>query len=228
MNEAIIAGDIIAYTSLSSQQKEILEKELKNLFRELQDKYQVFIRLVNGDYLECVVEKPEKSLEIALLIKTFVKSLKFDQAGNDKRIKFFNKYGIRLVVSIGNLERFDAEKGIIDGEAIYRAGRLINEQSTHDKQKIHIKQSLFFISQYDELNKEMDTLFNLVDFILTKATDKQARIIHRKIWGESEKEIAQKLKISHSSVNRHSIAAGWRPINKTLKYYSGKILKVIY
>ncbi len=227
MNKAVITGDIIAYTSLNLKQKEILEKELKNLFRILNNRYNIFIRLVNGDYLECVIEKPEKSLEIALLIKTFVKSLDFNQSNNDKRLKFFNNYGIRLAIAIGNLERFEPEKGIIDGEAIYKAGRLINEQSTHESKKIHIKQSLYFFSENDDLNKEMDTIFNLVDFILNKATGKQARIIHRKIWGENEKEIARKFNISRSVVNRQAIAGGWHPIKKTLQYYPEKILKVI-
>ncbi len=227
MIKAVISGDIIAYTSLSVQQKDELEKTLNSLFYVINHKYKVYIRLIKGDYLECVVDEPEYALEIALLIKMQIKSLEFNNLQEDTRLKYFNNYGVRLAIGLGKLERIDKQKGIIDGEAIYFSGRLITEQNTHTQKKIHIKQSLFFKSYDENLNKEMDTLFGLTDFIINKSTSKQASVIYRKILGEKEDEIAKNLGVSKSVVNRQSISAGWYPLRKTLEYYKYKISNFI-
>ncbi len=220
---AVISGDIIAYTSLSADQKKELQEAFDGLFDLIENKYKVFIRLIKGDYLECVVYEPAYSLEIALLIKTRIKSLKFENPQKDTRLKYFNNYGIRLAVGLGQLELIDEKKGIIDGEAVYLSGRLISEQDTHTQKKIHIKQTLFFKSRDENLNREMDTLFALTDFILNKSTAKQARVISGKILGEKDDEIAKKLGVSKSVVNRQSIAAGWHPLRKVIQYYKDRI-----
>ncbi len=223
MTKAVISGDIIAYTSLSIQQKKELEKALNQLFSIINKKYKVYIRLIKGDYLECVVFEPEYALEIALLIKMYIKSIIFDNTQKDTRLKYFNNYGIRLAIGLGSLDRIDKQKGIIDGEAIYFSGRLISEQSTHKQKKIHIKQSLFFKSSDENLNKEMDVIFSLSDFIANKSTSKQAKVVYLKITGEKEDEIAQKLGVSKSVVNRQSISAGWHPLQKTIEFFKYKI-----
>ncbi len=225
--KAIISVDIVAYTSLTSGQKRILEKRIFELFELLQKEYDVYIRLVKGDYLECLVFQPEKSLEIALLIKMYIKSLDFKNVQNDNRLKYFNTYGIRLAIGIGQLERIDIEKGIIDGEAIYRAGRLLQDQNTHAQKKIHIKQSLFFASGDINLDKEMDAFCSLLDYIANKATGKQAKVIYYKILKKKEEEIARLMQISRSVVNRQSVSAGWHAIKKAINIYPELINKCL-
>jgi len=217
MYKAVISGDIVAYTSLSDSQKELLEKKLKQLFRVLEKDYDIFIRLIKGDYLEAVV-KPEEALRIALLIKTYIKSLDFDINTEDSRSKHFKIYGIRLAIGMGTLDRFDAEKGIIDGKAIYRSGRLISAQHTHNKKKIHIKQSLFFSIEDADLDKEINAFFVLIDALLNQATARQSVVIYYKLKGLAENEIAEILKVSRSVVNRQAISTNWYALNMAINY----------
>ncbi len=223
MKVAVISGDIIAYTALSDKNKLVLENKINDLFSIIKKKYAVFCRLVKGDYLECVIEEPKYAFEIALLIKSYIKSLDITEK-NNKRFKYFKNYGIRIAIGLGELSRYDKKKGIIDGEAIYMAGRKINEESTHNKQRIVIKNTFYFTSNNKSLTKLFQTIFSLVDFIINKATSKQCEIIFYKILGYKEKEIAQKIKISQPVVNQHSLSVGWNALEQTVHYFRETVI----
>lgn len=226
MSLAVISGDIIASTSLTDNGRAFVEKNLQILLDELGLKYNVYGRIIKGDYIECVIPNPENALRVALVIKTFLKSLSDDLINEikDKRFKFFKIHAIRLAIGYGELSRFDPEKGVIDGEAIYLSGRKINEEGTSAKERIVIKSTLFFVSENEKLNIETDPLISLVDALLSKATAKQCEVIYLKLMGNNEQSIAAKLNIAQPVVNQHSTSAGWNAIEKAVNYF-GEILK---
>ena len=218
MKKAIISADIIAYTALSDKNKQFLEKKISELFQIISSKYAVYCRLVKGDTIECVIDKPEDAFEIALLIKTFIKSLPIKET-NNKRFKYFKTFGIRIAIAIGELSRYDKKRGIIDGEAIYMAGRKINEENTHQKKRIVIKNTLFFVSKNESLNRQFQTIFSLVEFILNKATAKQCEVIFYKTLGYKETEIAKIINVSQPVINQHSVSVGWNALEQTIRYF---------
>ncbi len=216
----VISGDFIAYTSLKTSEKKKLEDDLKQLFITLKETFNTFSRLIKGDYLECVVPNPQDGLTVMLAIKTYIKSLEIDESADSARTKIFQTYSIRLAMGLGTLDRFDRDLNIIDGDAIYRSGRAITNESTHNKERVVIKNTLFFSSNNDQLNYTIDTLIALLDHLLTKATSKQNEVLYLKIMGNSEKTIAKLLGVSQPSVNQHSTASGWNAIEKALTYFS--------
>ena len=220
---AVISGDIVAFTSLSDTSKSNLENKLLGLFELLKNKYSTESRLIKGDYLECAIPDPKVSLRIALIIKTFIKSCELD--AKNKRHRFFEEYGIRLAIGYGTLSRYDPQKGIIDGEAIYLSGRKINEESTHYKERVIIKTTLQFVSNEEALNAPMEALFSLLDFMLIRATRKQCEVAHYKLMGMGEEEIAVKLGTSQPAVNQHSTGIGWNAIEKAVKFYENQVTK---
>lgn len=135
----VISGDIVAYTSLEDAEKTVLDKELKAFFIEIKKEYSVFARIVKGDFIEIVAENPEDALAVVLLVKSFIKSVSFSKNLENNRTKSFKNHGIRIAMGYGELSRYDAKKGIVDCEAIYSSGRKINEETTHNKQRIVIK-----------------------------------------------------------------------------------------
>lgn len=219
--KSVISGDIIAFTSLSDHSKSKLEEELFKLFNKLNQEYNTYSRLVKGDYIEIAIPKPEHALRIALLLKTFVKSFEF--TAKTKRYKYFEEYGVRLVIGYGELSRFDPSKGIIDGEAIYLSGRRINEESTHTKERVVIKNSLLFVSGNTTLNQSFEAVMALLDFILARATQKQSEVAYYKILGMREDEISSILGTSQSAVNQHSNAIGYNAIEKAILYFENTI-----
>lgn len=224
MNKVIvISGDIVSSTSLIPKDKSLLELKLKQLIVTLETSFGVFARLIKGDYLECVITKPEKALQIALLIKCFVKTINISSDGSYKdnhRVKFFKTYGIRLALGYGKLDRFLPEKGIVDGDAIYRSGRLINTTTTHNKQRVVIKNTLFFSSKSKPLNLQMSAILGLLDTILSSATARQSEVLYYKLTGKTEDEVAKIMDIGQSTVNQHSTSAGWNSIDTTINYFA--------
>jgi len=226
MNKAVISGDIVASTSLSDSGRILLEKSLKELSEEIKTGFNTYTRIIRGDYLECVVPNAEDALQVALAIKSFVKSITINDAPdelNDKRVKFFKTYGIRLAIGYGQLSRYNPDEGIIDGEAIYLSGRTINEFSTYKKERIVIKNTLFFVSNDTTLNDEFEPLIMLLDILINKATSKQCKVLYLKLLNNNEETIASKLNISQSVVNQHSTSIGWNAIIKSVKHFSNAI-----
>jgi hypothetical protein len=227
MNFATISADVISYTSLSETEKRKLETGIKKLLSDLSERYKkqgFYGRLIQGDYIECAVEKPEYSLRIALLLKTFIKSINIQTTKNNKsKLKYFFDYGIRLAIAVAPLIKLDTENGIIDGEAIYLSGRTIKNYSTSDKQKIVIKNTLFFCSPDSILQEQFDTIFSLMDTIISKCSAKQSEVIFYKLLNFSEKDIAEKLGKYQSTISQHSTAAGWLSIEKALNYFENTI-----
>lgn len=216
----VISGDIVAYTSLEDVEKTALEKQLKLFFAEMKKEYSVFARIVKGDFIEIVVENAEDALAIVLLVKSFIKSVSFSKNLENNRTKSFKNHGIRIAMGYGELSRYDAKKGIVDGEAIYLSGRKINEETTHNKQRIVIKNTLFFVSTEETLNYNMNTILGLIDVLMSKATSKQCEILYYKLLGLNEDTIAEKLKIRQSAVNQHSTNVGWNAIERAVKYFN--------
>ncbi|MAU27524.1 MAG: fumarate hydratase [Muricauda sp.] len=223
MKYAVISGDVVAFTSLSNVQKEALEARLRALNITLAMQFNTYSRLVKGDYWECVVPQPADALTVALLAKSWVKAFTVNPGQNQARLKSFETYGIRLAIGYGPLQRFDPERGIIDGEAIYLSGRKIGEEGTHGKERVVIKNTLFFVSGNPLLDQEMEPLMALLDHTINKATEKQSLVLYHKLLGKSENEIADELGISQSSVNQHSTSLGWNAIEKAVTFFRQKM-----
>lgn len=221
MKYAVISGDIVSSTSLESKDKELLESSLVILLSDLKQEFDVYGRVIKGDYIECVVPNPKVVLRVLLAIKSFVKGIpiEIDTYGRTKkRAKLFKSHGIRLAVGYGELSRFDPKAGVIDGEAIYFSGRLINNKSTYDKERIVIKNTLFFASKDEKLNKMFEAILALLDILFSKATSRQSEVLYLKLLGQDEETIAEKLGIDQSVVNRHSTSVGWNAIETTVNY----------
>lgn len=227
MEYATISADIISFTSLSESDKRKLESDIKQLLSDLSQRFEkqsFYGRLVQGDYIECAINDPRHALRIALLLKTFVKSFDLEKRREDKsKLKYFLEHGLRLAVAIAPLTKLDPLNGVIDGEAIYLSGRTIKNYSTSDKQKIVIKNTMFFCSPDKELEEQYDTLFTLLDTIISKCSAKQSEVVFYKLLSLSEKDIAKRLKKNQSTISQHSTAAGWLSIEKAILYFENSI-----
>lgn len=226
MHNATISADVISYTSLNETEKRKLEESIRNLIDKLEERYKkekFFGRLVQGDYIEFAMNTPKPSLRIALILKTFVKSLSFDVDKKAKtRLKYFIEHGVRLAIAVAPLENFNPQKGIIDGEAIYLSGRTIKNYSTSNKQKVVIKNTMYFCSSDEIIQNEFDIVLSLLDTIFTRFSAKQSEVIYYKLLGLSEKEIASNLGKYQSTISQHSTAAGWLSIEKAVNYFENK------
>ena len=222
--KATISADIVSSTSLDAKQRLELEKRLTKLLSILEIEFAssgFFGRLIKGDYIECVLDKPADALRVALIIKSYVKSLSFTTSKEqEKRLRDFKEYGVRIAIGIGKLSIFNRRKGIIDGEAIYLSGRAITELTSSDKK---IKQTLVFRSNKEKLNANFSAIFNLLDIIFAKYKSAQSEVVFYKLLKKSEKEITQITQKRQSTINQHSTATGWYAIENAVEYFEKAI-----
>ncbi len=227
MNFATISADVISYTSLSQDEKRKLETSINQLLIMLSEKYKqqsFYGRLVQGDYIECALDAPKYALRIALILKTYIKSIDFELSKpNKKKLKYFLEHGIRFALAVAPLVKLDLKTGIIDGDAIYLSGRAIKKDSTFNKQKIVIKNTMYFCSNDYQFQEQFQTLFALLDTILSKCSSKQSQVIYYKLLNFSEKDIAEKLGKYQSTISQHSTVAGWLSIEKAVNYFENTI-----
>lgn len=228
MNYGTISGDIISSTSLSGNDKRRLEKSINDLFEDLSGRYAAagfYGRLVQGDHVECAMSAPQFMLRVALILKTYIKSLELPKdEPKDKRIDRFKEHGLRMAAAVAPLDTLDTEAGIIDGEAIELSGRAIKNMDTSDKQKVIIKNTMFFCSPDKGTEEQFATVFALLDVLFAKCSAKQCRVIYYKLLGYNEGEIAKILGKYQSTINQHSTAAGWHAIEKSVKYFESQIV----
>ena len=222
MLNATISADIVSSTSLSVEELTLLQAEIRHFLDELSDNSQGndWGRLFKGDSVEIFLLDPCKALRIALLLKALVKkapvSLKSNK--NARRI-LYRKYGIRLAIGIGKMRVADQKNDILDGEAIYNSGRLLEGQQKTAKDKPSIKRSLFFGSNDTVLSAQMDVILGLMDAILKEMTTRQSEILYYKLLGANEEEIASKLSIKQSDVNQQSNSFSWPSIESAVNYF---------
>ena len=231
MLRATISADIIASSSLSGKELEELTTfsyslfDKINTFQQRNKQEKITFRLISGDLIECVILNPNDALRTALALKAGIKTFPLDKKGKytptvKKSRKLFETYGIRVAIGIGDMDLELLGKDIFKGNAINLSGRLIASQKTSNKERVTVKNSLFFSSVVESQNQLFQTMLSLLDIIFSKMTRKQSEIIFQKILGYSEHEIAQALGVSQSSVNQHSKSAGWGAIEEALTLFA--------
>ena len=218
MVRATISADIVSSTSLSVEELMLLQSEIRRFLDELAEKSQGnnWGRLFKGDSVEIFLSNPNEALRVALLLKTLVKKTFSWGKETNVRRELFRKYGIRLAIGIGEMRIVDQKQDILDGEAIYNSGRLL-EKAT--KEKLSIKRSIFFACPNPLLTEYMDVMVGLLDALLRNATSRQNEIFYYRLSGKSEKEIAEMLNIKQSAVNQRSNSAGWKAVESAINYF---------
>ena len=208
---AAISADVVSSTSLSRESMIELNEKLKKCLYILERRYQGFWgRIVKGDSIECIMSRPEDAFEVALILKTWVKSFEPSNIQEDKR---FNRYGLRIAIGIGEMKTLDRGLDMMDGDAIYRSGRAM------DKLVGRAKYS-FVISMADsEHEQALQVILTLVNQLLNNATARKCETLCERILSSDTSKTAEKMGISVSGVNQTLKDLGWSAIEQAIMYY---------
>lgn len=228
--EAVIVADLISSTSFSSEQLLALQDELKQFINDTKsyfdERHVVFWgRVVRGDTLECYMDDPHYALRLALLLK--LRMMLFNTAYNNTNITIKQKHGIRngirVSIGVGSMRVCNFDNDILDGEAIYLAGRELDSQHTAGKEKVSIKRTLFYaISDYS-ISRVVSLMLECIDVLLRKMTDNQRVVVYNKLLGKKELEIAKLLGRTTATINQHSVTSGWNVISDIINYYEKEL-----
>lgn len=213
---ATISADIVSSTSLSTRSMIELNEYIKEQLTLLESHYKGFWgRIVRGDTIECVLEKPEDAFEMALILKCMVKAFKPSDQGEYPR---FVKYGLRLAIGIGEMNIVDRYLDMLDGDAIYRSGRLL------DKLVGRLKYSMAISMKEEQYEEPINIILELINQILNNATSRKCLTLYQRLLSVSSNVTAKHMGITISGVNQTLNEIGWGTIEQAIKYYRKTIL----
>ena len=228
--KAVIVADVISSTSLPVEQLVALQDELKryaeeNKKRLKEDDHVFWGRVVRGDTLECYMDHAHYALRLVLLLKLrMMQYATFQICSKDRKAnQKLMKSAIRVALGVGKMRVVDTEKGILDGEAVYLAGRELDGQHSSGKEKVSLKRTLFYAESNYHKSRSLSLLLECIDVFLRKATDNQLQVIYYKLLGKKEAEIALLLKKSISTINERSVSSGWNVISNIVNYYEKEL-----
>ena len=216
---AIITGDVIHSTRMDIKQRDWLFNQIVGALEQWDKDFGMKSETFRGDSFQCLIKKPIDALKLALLQKTFIRSLDHKDANEINGSKSTRTIGLlrpwifdaRIAIGIGEVNLLSSRLASSGGEAFQLSGQLLDKMKSK-------KQSLA-ISTNDEFNEELETEFVLLDAIISKTTSFQCEVINLKILGYTEVEIAKRLNIMQSAVNQRSNSGNWNAIESMIKRF---------
>jgi len=216
--KAVITADIIDYSALNSSLADEVLKVLTELFENLRSvRSNVFkgFSVQRGDSIQGEVSDARDSLRVALLLRTAVNRISFDQSKKRK-----SPVNVRIAIGVGEVSSVRATVGESFGEAYLFSGRLLDS--------IKISKRVIAIKTADEeINRELDTEFRLLEVIMRNWKITSADVLYCMLSGLDEKKTAARLGISQSAVNQRKRSAGWNAVSALLDRYEELMDKLI-
>jgi hypothetical protein len=226
MNYAVITGDIIHSTKLSNNNIVTLINNIKEALFEWSKNYKMRVEFYRGDSFQCLLGKPNISLRVALIIKTYIRSLNPSELFNiekhsdrGKKIPMIYTNWLldaRITIGIGAADLSGGNLANSHGDAFTLSGRLLDDMKESKRS--------FGIATSDNFHSEFFMESLLLDTIIAKTTALQCQVINLKLLGYTELEIAKKLKIAQSAVNQRSISGNWNAIDAMVKYFEKRYI----
>lgn len=209
---ATISADIVDSTKLTAEDTIRVNKLLTDFLDPMKMVSEgSWGRVVKGDAFECVLMNPHDLLRVALMLKCYVKTFVPERPNPE-----FSKYGIRIAMAVGGLRTSDESLGIIDGDAIYKTGRAMEEK------RPNVRGTMKYCNDDPEA-EAVKAIVSLCDVVINKSTGKQCEVLYNKLCGKDEVEMAAALGKSRPTVNAHSQKAGWIAIERAVRYFESLI-----
>lgn len=203
----IITGDIIDSTSIPIEQRKDLLTAISVISEELQVFSPLKCEIYRGDSFQIVVNRPEKAMLIAILLRAGLKS----------RVPKGSKqnWDARIAVGIGEIEFISDSILVSDGEAFRLSGREFDELG---------KRNLAVRTRWEDANEELKISTAFADDIITNWTSSQSLVIYMSLaYQMTQKEIADKLGQSSQNISKLSNVAK----EKLIRTYINRCTQII-
>lgn len=202
---AVLTGDIVNSTKIGKVNE---RKLLKSLQQVLEAHLFEFYR---GDSLQVFIKEPKQALQIALLCRTAGMSITQNNlvASSD----------VRFSIGIGLVNTPVKTLGNAKGEAFVLSGRAFDEI-------LHTDTRLVISTANSLANSGLQVIADYINAIFKVMTSKQAAVIFELLKGESQQQVAAKMKKSKSTINQRVSAGRWPEIEKLLQQYENIINQI--
>jgi len=204
---AVLTGDIVNSTKLSATKSAALSRQLEALFANEGATFEFY----RGDSFQAYVKNPAHALRLALMSRTAAIKLSKD----NKRVMS----DVRISIGIGTITGLVRSLKTAKGEAFVLSGRRFDELiKVGDRLAIH--------SAHQLANEALQIMANYLNAIFKDMTGKQAEVIFELLKGELQKEVANKIKKTKSTIHQRITAGRWPEIEILLLQYENIIFQI--
>ena len=159
---AVITGDLVNSSKLSTECRSELRGVLKEAFVEIQSiaSGRAF-EIYRGDSFQGVLSDPTEALRAVLILRSMLRSRQ--PSGSE------TAWDARMAVGTGTIEHLPANVTEGDGEAYRRSGPALDEMKGSEKLRI--------ITPWDTFNSELEASDALLDAVIAKWSVGQAEVV---------------------------------------------------
>ena len=202
---AVLTGDIVNSTRIGKVNERKLIKSLQQVLAAH------LFEFYRGDSLQIYIKEPKQALQIALLCRSAGMSIAQDEvvAISD----------VRISIGIGQVNTSVRTLGNAKGEAFVLSGRAFDEI-------VHTDTRLVISTANSLANTGLQVIADYINAIFKVMTSKQAAVIFELLKGESQQQVAAKMKKSKSTINQRVSAGRWSEIEKLLRQYENIINQI--
>jgi len=211
---AVITGDLVESSRLTSEKREHLLDVLRKSFRlidEISGKKLITapFEIYRGDSFQGVLNDPSDALLASMIIRATLR----------KSFETKKRYAwdARISAGIGTIEFFSEKTSEGDGVAYRNSGPQLDEMKTDTRLRITTPDK--------ELNDELEVECSLLDAVVSGWSIPQAEVVLKQMHGLTQQQTADELGISQSAVNHRLKGAGWSAMSKFMKRFKHMISK---
>jgi len=205
---SVITGDIVKSSKLSLENHKLLVKVMKNSSKDLSKVFPDALKyepeLFRGDSWQLLIKKPELALSIALFYRAYLKA-KMQLSSIDAR----------MAISIGTVDLIESSFGV--GNAYKISGKALDKKG---------KRKIRFVSDIISNSDVINLIIQNTDYISSKWTSNQCRIVLLALKNMDQKSIASKLCITQQAVSKQMDSIGWIIVEDNIMFFKHVLLSV--
>lgn len=207
--KGVITGDIVNSTTIEVDWRKQLTGFIQQIADELMVLSPLKIEFFRGDSFQLIVDKPEQTLKIAVLLRA---GLKAKTPLESKKI-----WDARMAVGIGEISYTSDKVVVSDGEAFHLSGWGLDDIG---------KRRLTVNTRWENVNEELKVSTSFADDIICGWTIAQAQVVYAALLDQiPQKEIAAKYNKTAQNVSKLLGAAKESLIRLYLERYFTLITK---
>lgn len=198
---SVITGDIVKSSRLPVDKHKMLIKVLRGCSSDVSAVFPGVLKyepeLFRGDSWQLLIQKPEMALSVALFYRAYLKAkMQLDSID------------ARMSISFGTVDIISNDLGV--GDAYKISGKALDKKG---------KRKLKFVTTEISYPDFIDLIVENTDFISSRWTSRQSKIILLSLQNKNQKEIARKLRITQQAVSQHLDSAGWMIISANISFF---------
>ena len=205
---AVITGDIVASSLLSSNKRKMLHKVMVDSSKVLQDEFKdavpMGVDIFRGDSWQIILSKPAKALRLALFYRAILRA-KMES----------HRFDTRMAIALGYVDFIPGNRASEGyGEAYQLSGKALESMPK--------ARNMSFVFPGMELEEVLNVVIQLIDSISSRWSDRQALAVTGALRGWKQEKIAEKWwkkKVSQQAVAQHLSRAGWYPVEKGILFF---------